>query len=175
VAEVPIESAAGPTPDSITYRFVNYRLLSFVVFVPLGVAGVAMFVNLLEGGTGPPAVFVVLWLAAYGWGVYWWFFRIAYEVGVVNGSILRWRTIVSSHETPLARVKGITTPFPPLLFGLKRIMVEGDRSPLIVANRGYRDVVAMIVLFRPDLVIPDAWYDRFFERFAQRSVRWRRV
>jgi len=170
-----VTGAADATSDSITYRYVNYRLLTFAVFVPLGIAGVAMLVNLLAGGTGPPAAFVVLWLAAYAWNAYWWLFRIAFEVGVMHGSILRWRSITSSHEIPLAQVTGISTPFPPFGFGLKRIVVGGDRSPLIVANQGYRDVVAMIVRFRPDLVIPNIWSDRFFERFAQRSARWRRV
>jgi hypothetical protein len=176
--EVPGESAAGspgPPSNSVTYRFVHYRLLTFAVFIPLGIAGVAMLVSLVAGGTGPPAPFVLLWITAYGWNVYWWLFRIAYEVGVDDGSILRWRSITSSHDVPLARVTGIRTPFPPFGFGLKRIIVDGDRSPLIVANQGYRDVVAMIAQFRPDLVIPHAWYDRFFERFAQRSVSWRRA
>jgi hypothetical protein len=154
---------------------VHYRLLTFAVIIPLGIAGVAMLVNLVAGGAGPPAAFVILWMAAYGWNVYWWLFRIAYEVGVVDSSILRWRSITSSHEVPLAHVTGIRTPFPPFGFGLKRIIVDGDRSPLIVANQGYGNVVAMIAQFRPDLVIPNTWYDRFFRRFAYRSVQWRRV
>jgi len=175
---VPSESAprvTGPTPDPITYRFVNYRVLTCAIFIPLGLGGIAMFVNLLAGGTGPPAVFVFLWLAAYGWGVYWCLFRVAYEVGVVNGSTLRWRTIMKTREIQLARITAIQTPYPPFGFGFKRVVVDGDRSPLIVANQGYRDVVAMIVQFHPDLIVPDTWYDRFFERFAHRSVRWRRV
>ena len=64
---------------------------------------------------------------------------------------------------------------PPLGLGLKRIVVDGDRSPLIIANQGYQDVVAMIVGFRPDLVVRTTRYDRFYERFANRSARWRRV
>jgi len=55
------------------------------------------------------------------------------------------------------------------------IVVEGDRSPLIIANQGYQDVVAMIVQFSPDVLVRSAWYDRFYERFAKRSARWRRV
>jgi hypothetical protein len=159
----------------ITYRFVHYRLLIFAIFVPLGIAGVAMVVNLVAGGTGPSAAFVVLWAAAYGWNAYWWLFRIAYEVGVVDGSTLRWRSIARTRVAPLARVEGIETPYPPFGFGLKRIVVDGDRSPLIVANQGYRDVVAMIVQFRPDLEVSNTSYDQFYERFAKRSVRWRRV
>ena len=177
-AEVPGESApgaTGPEADSITYRFVHYRLLTFAVFIPLGIAGVAMLVNLVEGGTGPPAAFVLLWISAYGWNLYWWLFRIAYEVGVVHGTTLRWHSITTTRDVALARVKTIQTPYPPLGFGLKKIVVDGDRSPLIVANQGYREVVAMIMHARPDLVIPITWYDRFFERFAQRSARWRRV
>jgi hypothetical protein len=177
-ADVPSENATGsaaPTPESITYSFVYYRPLTFAVFIPLGIAGVAMFMNLVAGGTGPPAAFVVFWLAAYGWNAYWWLFRIAYEVGVVHGSTLRWRSIATTREVPLARVKGIRTPYPPFGIGLKRISVDGERSPFIIANQGYQDVVAMIVRFRPDVVVPNAWYDRLFERSAMRSVRWRRV
>jgi hypothetical protein len=93
----------------------------------------------------------------------------------VHGSTLRWRSITRTREVPLARVTGVQTPYPPFGFGLKRIAVDGVRSPLIVANQGYRDVIAMIVQFRPDLVVPNTGYDRFNERFAKRSVRWRRV
>jgi hypothetical protein len=153
---------------------VMYRPLVFTFVVVLGLAGVALVLNLLGGGEGPGVVFVVLWLAIYAWIAYWYLVRVSYEVGVVNGSILRWRSITSSHEIPLARIKGIETPLL-LGYGLKRITVDGDRSPLIVANQGYRDVVAMIVQFRPDLVVRITWSDRFFERFAQRSARWRRV
>jgi hypothetical protein len=178
VTEVPIvgtRGAEGPVPESITYRFVGYRALTFIIFVGLGLGAVAMVVNQLSGGVGPGPVFVVLWVAAYLWGAYWFLFRIAFEVGVVDGSILRWRFITSRHEIPLTHVRGISTPFPPFGYGSKRIAVEGDRSPFIVANQGYRDVIAMIVQFRPDLVVPNTRSDRFFERFAQRSVWWRRV
>jgi hypothetical protein len=167
--------AQGPVPESITYRFVGYRVLTFIVFVGLGLGVVAMVVNQLSGGVGPGPVFVVLWVAAYLWVSYWFLFRIAFEVGVVDGSILRWRFITSRHEIPLTHVMGISTPFPPFGYGSKKIAVEGDRSPFIVANQGYRDVIAMIVQFRPDLVVPNTRSDRFFERFAQRSVWWRRV
>jgi hypothetical protein len=177
-AEIPAESGRGnasPSQDTITFRFVYYRPLTFAVFIPLGIAGIAMLVNLLAGGIGPPAPFVVFWLAAYVWNAYWWLFRIAYEVGVVHGSNLRWRSITTTREMPLERVKRIETPIPPFGIGLKRIVVEGDRSPLIIANQGYQDVVAMIVQFSPDVPVPSAWYDRFYERFAKRSARWRRV
>lgn len=177
-AGVPAERVAGtvgPTPDSITYRFVGYRLLTFVVFVPLGIAGIAMLVNLVAGGTGPPAAFVAFWLAAYGWNVYWWLFRIAYEVGVVQGSNLRWRGITTTRDVPLVRVNAIRTPFPPFGVGLKMIVIDGDRSPLMIATRGYSEVVAMIVQFRPDIVVPNTWYDRTFRRFSKGAVRWRRV
>jgi len=150
-------------------------MLTFAVFIPLGIAGVAMLVNLVAGGTGPPAAFVLLWMAAYTWNVYWWLFRIAYEVGVVDGSILRWSSITSSHEVLLARVSGITTPFPPFGFGLKRIIVDGDRSPNLMVSLGYKDVVAMIEQFRPGLVIETAWYDRFAERYNVGSPHWHRI
>ncbi|HLQ16912.1 MAG TPA: hypothetical protein VK256_13785 [Candidatus Eisenbacteria bacterium] len=171
----PSESTPGAARDTITYRYVNYRPLVLTVFFVLGLAGVALVWNLVTGGEGPGVVFVVLWLSALAWNAYSFLFLIADEIGVIDGSILRWRCISSSHEIPLTDLKGIRTPLPPFGIGLKRIVVSNGPSPLLIANRGYREVVAMIVQFRPDLVIRNEWYDRLYERFAKSSVRWRRV
>ena len=76
---------------------------------------------------------------------------------------------------PLSRITGINTPFGLFGAGGRRIVVEGDRSPLISASPGYRDVVAMIVQFRPDIQIQTASYDLLAERFAKRTAYWRRV
>jgi len=161
--------------DRVTYRYVMFRPLALAGFTILGLAGVALVVNLLSGGEGPGLGFVVFWLAAYFWNAYWWLFRIAYEVGVDDRSTLRWCSVMRCHQTPLSRVKRIETPFPPFGVGLKRIVVDGDRSPLIAASHGFRDVVAMLLERRPDLVMKDRWYDLLFERFSNRVVRWRKV
>jgi hypothetical protein len=167
-AQVPIETA-------VTYRLIMFRLFAFIVFPLLGLVGVAMLVNLLAGGVGPPAAFMFLWLGALGWNAYWFLVRFAYEIGVVDGSILRWRSVTARHEVPLHFVRGIKTWIPPFGIGTKQIIVDGHRSPLLIVTVGFDDVVAMLVQFRPDLVIQDAWYDRLVKRFAKRSMYWRRV
>jgi hypothetical protein len=152
-----------------------YRPLIFTLLPILGLVGVALVANLLFGGTGPGLGFVVFWLAALGWNAYWFLFRIAYEIGVTNRSTLRWCSVSRCREIPLTRVKGMETTVPPFGVGLKRIVVEGDRSPLIMVQPGFRDVVAMMLALRPDLVMKERWYDRLFERYSRRTVRWRRL
>jgi hypothetical protein len=176
--ELPIETAPsgpGPTPGPISYRLVMFRPLTFTVLFGLGLVGVAIVLNLLTSNNGPGGVFVVLWLAAYAWNAYWFLVRIAYEVGIVDGSTLRWRSITTRHEIPLSRIKGIRTPFPPFGAGAKKILLEGGPSPLIMVSPGFRDVVAMVLQFRPDLVNQMDWYDRLAERFSRRAVSWRRL
>jgi hypothetical protein len=55
------QAETGPTLDSITYRFVNYRSLTAVVFIPLGLGGIAMLVNLLAGRGGAEGVDRRVW------------------------------------------------------------------------------------------------------------------
>jgi len=165
------DSIAGP----ITYRLLMFRPMVFVLFPVLGLVGVALVLNLLSGGTGPGLGFVVFWLAAYAWNAYWFLFRIAFEVGVVDRTTLRWCSVTGCREIPLSSVRGIETPVPPFGVGLKRIVVEGDRSPLIMVQPGIRDVIAMILELRTDLVMKERWYDQLFERASRRTVRWRKV
>jgi hypothetical protein len=163
-AQVPIETA-------VTYRLIKFRPITLAVLSVLTLAGAAMLVNFLMGGEGPPALFVFLWLGALGWNAYGFLFRIAYEIGVVDGSILRWRSIAATHDVPLPLVRGITT----FLLTGRRVIIDGHRSPLLVPSAGFDDVVAMLVQFRPDLVIQNGWYDRMARRFSRGSFYWRRV
>lgn len=39
----------------------------------------------------PPVVFVILWLAAFGWNAYLWLFRIAWRLEL-DGDVLKWQT-----------------------------------------------------------------------------------
>jgi hypothetical protein len=141
------------------------------VFPVLGFAGAAMLWNQLAGGEGPGPVFVFVWLAIFAFMAYSFLVRIAYEVGVVDGSILRWRSITARHEVPLLFVRAIGT------WGTsgKKITVDGHLSPLLMVAVGFDDVLAMIVQFRPDLVIQTAWYDGLVKRFSLRSMYWRRL
>jgi hypothetical protein len=168
MAQIPVENA-------VTYRLIMFRPFAFVILPVLGLVGAAMVLNFLVGGVGPPAAFIFLWLGALGWNAYWFLVRFAYEIGVVGDSTLRWRSMTVRHEVPLLSVRGIKTWIPPFGIGTKQITVDGHRSPLLIVTVGFDDVVAMLVHFRPDLVIQDAWYDRLVRRFAKRSMYWRRV
>lgn len=181
--QVPNESAAGAdgrTPDPVTYRLVLYRPLVSTVLIGLGLVGVALVRNvLLDPNAHPEAalrLFIGAWLVFLAVFAYWYLVRFAYEVGIVDGSILRWRSMTTSHEVPLARIRAIKTPFPPFGYGAKKIFVEGDRSPLMLISGGIVDVLGMFVQFRPDLLAQIDWYDRMAERMAYpRSWGWRRV
>jgi hypothetical protein len=176
--EVPVDSApigAILSADPITYRLVGFRPLMLIVFLGLGLVGVALVLNLLASGNGPPAAFVVLWLAAFGWNAYWLLIRTAYEIGIVDGSMLRWCTFTGCHEVPLTSVTALRTPIPPFDTGFRRMIIEGDRSPIIMVSSGFRDVVSMVVQFRPGLAIETAWYDRLAERLNVGSPYWRRT
>lgn len=165
-----------PAPATITYRLVLYRPLIFTILPILGLVGVAIVWNQLSGGVGPGPVFVVVWLSMLGWFAYWFLARIGDEVSIVDGSILRWRTVKRTREIPLSQVRGMNTPFPPFGTGSMRIVVEGHRSPLILVQAGIGDVVAMIVQFRPDLAGRVDWYGRLADRIGwPRSWGWRRI
>lgn len=162
------------TGSSVTYRLAGYRLTMFVVFGVMACIAVVLLLGLSLSAHIDPQLggFIVFWLAGLAWNVYWFFFRVAYEIGVVDESTLRWRTIATSYEVPLARITIIDTPFGPFSTGLRRIAIEGERSPLLPAWRGIGDVIAMITALRPDVPIKTRWLDRTYERFAIGNVRW---
>jgi hypothetical protein len=108
--------------------------------------------------------------------VYWFLYRVAYEVGVVDGSTLRWRSVLGHGEVPLASVRSIQMWRPPFGSGAKKIAVDGGRSPIILVSGGITEVLEMFTRFRPDLAARIDWYDRTAERMAfPRSWGWRRV
>jgi hypothetical protein len=162
------------TGGNVVYRLAGYRLAMFVVFGLMACVAVALVLALWVHTDPQLAGFIVFWLAALAWNVYWLFFRVAYEVGV-DGSTLRWRTIATSYEAPLVRITSIDTPFGPFGTGLRRIGIAGERSPLLPAWRGFGDVIAMITAVRADVPIKTRWLDRTYERFAIGNVRWFRV
>lgn len=159
----------------MTYRLVMFRPVAITVFALLCLVAAALIRELFSSHDPILVVFIVLWLAALVWNGYWFLFRIAYEVGVVNGSTLRWRTVLSTHEVPIARVTAVNTPFGPFGAGRRRIVVEGATSPMLLASAGFDEVAAMVARHRPDLSISTSWYDRAAVRFSNAGVRWRRV
>lgn len=164
--------------NTITYRLVIYVPVALTVVIGLGLVAIALVLNFFLASPPDPALrlFEVAWLAFYVSFAYWYLFRIAYEVGVVDGSTLRWRSVLGHGEAPLARVKSIKMWRPPFGSGAKKIAVDGGRSPIIMVSGGISDVLEMFTRFRPDLVGQIDWYDRFAERLAfPRSWGWRRV
>jgi hypothetical protein len=169
----------GPTPPgTITYRLVIYVPTALTVVIGLGLVAVALVLNFLLANPPDPALrlFEIAWLAFYAGAVYWFLFRVAYEVGVVDGTTLRWRSMLGHGEVPLASVTSIQMWRPPFGTGAKKIAVEGGRSPIILVSGGITEVLEMFTRFRPDLAPRIDWYDRTAERMAfPRSWGWRRV
>jgi hypothetical protein len=169
----------GPTSaGSITYRLVIYMPIALTVVIGLGVVAVALVLNFLLANPPDPALrlFEIAWLAFYIAAVYWFLFRVSYEVGIIDGSTLRWRSVLGHGEVPLASVTSIKMWRPPFGSGAKKIAVEGGRSPIIMVSGGITDVLEMFTRFRPDLASRIDWYDRTAERMAfPRSWGWRRV
>ena len=163
------------TGADATFRMVRFRPLIIAFFVLMSCVAVLLLLS-LRGNTDPLlAVFIALWVGALAWTAYWFLFRVAYEVAVVDGSTLRWHTMMTSHEAPLARIKGVDTPFGPFGTGLRRIRLDGQRSPLLIGLPGVGEIFAMILANRPDVPINTSWYDRTYERFAIHNVHWVRV
>ena len=158
----------------VTFRMVWFRpmIIAFFVLLSCG-AALLLLAAILRGDTEPAvAVFIVLWLCGALWTAYWFLFRVAFEIGVVDGSTLHWRTVVALHQAPLASIQRVDTPFAPLGTGLRRIRLEGRRSPLLMGLPGIGEIFDMILAIRPDVPVNTSWYDRAYERFAIRNVHW---
>jgi hypothetical protein len=167
-----------PPGGTITYRLVIYLPTALTVVIGLGGVATALVLNFFLANPPDTALrlFELVWLAFYVSFAYLYLFRFAYEVGVVDGSTLRWRSVLGHGEVPLTRVKSIKMWRPPFGSGAKKIAVEGARSPIIMVSGGITDVLEMFTRFRPDLVSQIDWYDRMAERMAYpRSWGWRRV
>jgi len=163
------------TGADATFRMVRFRPLIIAFFVVMSCIAVLLLLSLRGNKDLLLTVFIALWVGALVWTAYWFLFRVAYEVAVVDGSTLRWHTMMTSHEAPLGRIKAVDTPFGPFGTGLRRIRLEGQRSPLLMGLPGVGEIFAMILANRPDVPINTSWYDRAYERFAIRNVRWVRV
>ncbi len=154
---------------------VMFRPLVITFFVLMSCIAVLLVLS-QRGSTDPLlATFIALWVGGVAWTAYWFLFRVAYEVGVVGGSTLRWRTILTSHQASLATIQRVDTPFGPFGTGLRRIRLEGQRSPLLMGLPGVGEIFGMILANRPDVPINTNWYDRTYERFAIHNVHWVRV
>lgn len=161
--------------ESVTYRLVMFRPVAITVLVGLGLIAAALIHNLFSITDPFLVVFIVLWIAAFAWNFYWFVFRIAYEISVVEGSTLRWRTLASRYEAPLARITAVVSPFGRFGNTLRRIAVKDGPSPLLMPAPGVSEVIGMIVALRPDVTVKSSWLDRTAERFALRSVYWKKV
>ncbi len=163
------------TGGDATFRMVRFRPLMIAFFVLMSCVAVLLLLSLRGNTDALLAVFIALWVGALAWTAYWFLFRVAYEVAVVDGSTLRWHTMMTSHEAPLVRIKGVDTPFGPFGTGLRRIRLDSQRSPLLMGLPGVGEIFGTILAYRPDVPINTSWYDRTYERFAIHNVHWVRV
>jgi hypothetical protein len=94
------------TPDEAwSLPFVWVLFVMFVLTV-LVVAGVSIVFQSFAGRPGPPAGFMAVWFAALGWNVYWWLFRVAYRVDLVDRT-LYWRAPLRSGSIPVDSIDGV--------------------------------------------------------------------
>lgn len=136
---------------------------------------IAIVHELLSTGDPILAAFLILWLAALAWNGYWFLFRVTYEIGVAEGTTLRWRTVATAHEAPLASVRNVRSPYGPFSGGLLRINIDGHLSPLLMTSPGFEGVVEMIGGLRPDLSIRTSWLDRAVGRSGIPGVAWQKI
>ena len=87
------------TGGDATFRMVRFRLLIIAFLVLMSCIAVLLLVSLRGNTDALLAVFIALWVGALAWTAYWFLFRVAYEVAVVDGSTLSWHTMMTSHET----------------------------------------------------------------------------
>jgi hypothetical protein len=161
--------------ETVTYRLVMFRPIVIPVMAGLTVIGAVLVRELFFVHDLALVVFIVFWLGALAWNGYWFLHRVAFEIGVRDGSTLTWRTFTARREAPLTRVRRVNTPFGLIGAGLRRIEVDGAPSPVLLASPGFDDVVALIARVKPGIAISTRWYDRFAARYARRGMWWRKL
>lgn len=113
---------------------------------------------------GPPPSFAVVWLAILVWNAYWFLARSVYEIGVVDGSRLTWKTVLSQGECAAADVVSIDTFIPIMTAGVKAIRVRGRSSPLVWVSGGFGDLTRDLRSFLPGVPIQVGMVDRVGDR-----------
>jgi hypothetical protein len=120
----------------------------------------------------PPLVFTVLWLAALGWNVYWWSFRVAASLTIDDDDTLTWTPAGSRHRVPLSAIVRVR----PSRLGPNVLVIElSERRPVLtIATKGVREFIAELQRRRPDLLIRLGAYSRLAERMPGPSRSRRR-
>jgi hypothetical protein len=124
------------------------QILTWFVLAVLCIAGVWMVVSTATGQGGPPLYFTVLWLAALGWNVYWWLWRISYRIEV-DGDRLRWKTPLRSGRALVGDVESIRPGFRGQTTVLE---MRAGRDVICLTRNGISEFVAALTRDRAILV-----------------------
>ncbi|MEN0083691.1 MAG: hypothetical protein AAGC66_02885 [Leifsonia sp.] len=90
----------NPTGDETWSLPAVWLAFMIAVMAVLTFGGISILGQTIAGRPGPPLFFMVVWFAALGWNVYWWLFRIAYRVDLVDG-VLTWRAPLARGSLPV--------------------------------------------------------------------------
>jgi hypothetical protein len=157
--------------EEVAFRLVGWRPLTILLFTFLGLACVLELTTSILGN-GPPPLFTLLCVATYAWNAYWFLYRSAYEIALVDGRHLRWRTLLSRGECRTDEFQGLTNLF--LAPGVKSLRVQGQRSPMVWVAAGLPDLAAALAGAAPGARIQVGRADRIRPAFSG-TIRWRSI
>jgi len=114
-----------------------------------GVFAVGMVFSLLAG-SGPPAWFAVIWLAALAWNAYWFLWRLATDLWL-DGNTLHWKAPFRSGSVDVSAIEEIR---PRRMAGnVEMIRLSEGRPILTMATRGIEELNSDIVRLHPGLPV----------------------
>jgi hypothetical protein len=154
----------------VEYRFSYFRFVLTVVLGGLSLGAVGLLFAVVRGGSVPGA-FAFLWLAAYGWNVYWFGFRVAYSVRLEGGRLM-WRCLFSSGEATYEHIRALRPMT--LASNVAVIDIEGHRPVLLFAAKGLAQFGAELQGVAPHSSVRFGWQARIAERIGLRAMGWRR-
>lgn len=105
-----------------------------------------------SSSSAPPLWFLVAWLAALGWNLYWWLFRMCIEVRV-DGATLSWSTPLRRGEVALTDVIRIRPRRMSRQFAT--IELRGRRSLFVPVRYGFGQLQNAIVAGAPQATVDE--------------------
>ena len=125
-----------------------WRLQMLAMFSLFTVVGVVGLVAAISTKSGPPTIFVVLWLFALVWNGYWFFLRVAYQLEL-TGNELRWRAPFRSGVVPLDQLVAMR----PHRFGssIEVLELREGSKVLVMVRKGFADFAAEVQVAAPQV------------------------
>lgn len=118
--------------------------------LPLGIVVFVAFVAVFTFGTsrsiGPPVWFLVFWLGALAWNVYWWLFRVCVEVRVEDRTV-SWAAVLRRGNAPMTDVRRLRRAR--MSRQMAVIELQGRRPLLVPVRYGFSELQNAIAAGAP--------------------------